>query len=171
MNNSLRFLITFLALFLAFYGFNIAYIGITSPGGLYSQFMDDHLNYIKVWRNLYITSAAKTLELLDYTVYTTGTTLKVQGASGFRLIYSCLGYGVISCFSAFVFSLPKTSGSRLLFFLTGLLTISLLNLGRLILISLYYNPESILFSINHHDLFNIILYSILLFMMYKWANT
>ena len=171
MNNSVRFLITFLTLFIAFYGFNIAYIGITSPGGVYAKFLDDHFNYIKVWRSLYISTAAGILELLGHTVYTTDTTLKVQGASGFRLVYSCLGYGIISCFSAFVFSLPKTRRSRLLFFLIGLLTISVLNLSRLIMISLYYNPELTMFSLNHHSIFNIILYIILLLMMFKWSNS
>lgn len=171
MREEIRFLFSFLILFLTFYGFNIGYIGLTSPGGLYWPFLDEHFNYIFVWRNLYISTAAKILELMGYTVYTTDITLKVQGYSGFRLVYSCLGYGIISCFSAFVLSFPKPFRSRLVFLLTGLLLILILNLCRFIFLPLFYDPRLTIFSINHHDIFNGTLYVILLAVMYKWANT
>jgi exosortase/archaeosortase family protein len=166
-----RFLINFLILFVTFYGLNIGYIGITSPGGLYFPFLDDHLNYIELWRNLYIAAAAKILELMDYVVYTTDISLKVQGHSGFKLVYSCLGYGIMSCFSAFVLSFPKPLRSRFSFLFVGLSIILSLNLCRLILISLFYNPQITLLSYNHHDIFNAVLYVAILVMSYKWVNS
>lgn len=171
MREETRFLFSFLILFLTFYSFNIGYIGLTSPGGLYSSFLNEHFNYILAWRNLYISTAAKILELMGYTVYTTDISLKVQGHSGFRLVYSCLGYGIISCFSAFALSFPKPFRSRLIFLLTGLLVILSLNLCRFIFLPLFYDPRLTLLSINHHDIFNGTLYIILLAVMYKWVNT
>ncbi|WP_316817493.1 exosortase Y [Pedobacter nyackensis] len=171
MNEGTRFILRFLLLFLTFYGFNIGYIGIVSPGGLYIPFLDEHCNYIAIWRNLYISVAAKALEIMGYTVSTTEISLKVQGHSGFRLVYSCLGYGIMSCFSAFTLSFPKPIRSRLTFLLTGLLVILILNLCRFILLPLFYNPQVTIFSANHHDIFNVVLYIILLAVMYKWVNT
>jgi len=171
MSDGIRFLISFPLLFFIFYGFNIGYIAITSPGGLYLSFLDEHCNYIELWRNLYIATAAKTLELMGYTVYTTDINLKVQGHSGFRLVYSCLGYGIMSCFSAFVLSFPKPLHSRLVFLLTGLTTIISLNLCRFILLPIFYNPKISILSANHHDIFNGVLYIILLLLIYKWVNS
>ena len=169
MRDGIRFSISFLVLFLTFYGFNLGYIGITSPGGLYFPFLDEYFNYIALWRNLYIAAAAKILELMGYVAYTTDISLKVQGHSGFRLVYSCLGYGIMSCFSAFVLAFPKPLRSRLIFLFIGLSLILSLNLCRLILIPLFYNPQIAILPINHHDIFNYGLYAAILFITYKWT--
>lgn len=171
MSASARFLLNFLALFSTFYGFNIGYIAITSPGGLYCPFLDEHGNYIELWRNLYIATAAKILELMGYAVHTTAISLKVQGHSGFRLVYSCLGYGIISLVSAFALSFPKPLYSRFLFLFKGIIVILTLNLCRFILIPLFYNPQITILSANHHDIFNGALYTVLLLMMYKWVSS
>jgi exosortase/archaeosortase family protein len=171
MLGGVQFSINFLILFVIFYGFNIGYIGITSPGRLYFPFLDDHLNYIELWRNLYIVAAAKILELMGYVVYTTNISLKVESHSGFRLVYSCLGYGIMSCFSAFVLAFPKPLHSRLTFLCVGLSLILSMNLCRLILISLFYNPHITMFSVNHHDIFNAVLYIAILFISYRWVNS
>lgn len=170
MSARVRFLFNFLIIFIIFYGFNIGYIAIINPGGLYFQFLDEHCNYIELWRNLYISTAAKILELMGYTVHTTAISLKVKDHSGFRLVYSCLGYGIMSFFSAFVLSFPKPFSSRIIFLFAGLIIILTLNLCRFIFIPLFYNPQITLLSANHHDIFNGILYLILLFMIYKWVN-
>jgi exosortase/archaeosortase family protein len=166
-----RFLLKFATLFITFYGFNIGYIAITSPGGLYFPFLDEHCNYIELWRNLYISTAAKILEFMGYTVHTTAISLKVKDHSGFRLVYSCLGYGIMSFFSAFVLSFPKPLGSRITFLFIGLTIILSLNLCRFIFIPLFYNPQITILSANHHDVFNGVLYLALLCMTGKWVNS
>lgn len=171
MSASVRFILNFLILFSTFYGFNIGYIAITSPGGLYCSFLDEHCNYIALWRNLYITTAANILKSMDYKVYTTATTLKIEGYAGFRLVYSCLGYGVISCFSAFVLSYPKPFRSKGIFLLTGLAIIISLNLCRFIFLPIIYHPGVGILSVNHHDIFNGMLYLVILLICYKWMNS
>lgn len=165
-----RFLVTFILLFLMFYGFHLCIIGITSPGRLYSSFIDQHFNYIKTWRQLSISATANILKMMGYTVYTTETTLKVDGLAGFKLVYSCLGYGIMSCFASFVLSFPKPWLSKITFLGLGLTTIQLLNIARFILISIYYKPQAIILQVNHHDLFNYTLYSILLLIVYVWLQ-
>lgn len=168
--SSLRFLISFCLIFCVLYGFNLFYIGITTPGGIYCSFLDQHFNYIKAWRYLCISTTAKVLASTGYIVYTTGTTLKVEGYAGFRLVYSCLGYGIMSFFVAFVLAFPKTIYSRVIFLIIGLLVIQLLNTLRFILIALFYKPKAILGFADHHDIFNYSLYTILLAMIYLWLN-
>jgi len=164
-----RFLISFLLLFGLFYGLNLLFIGITAPGGWYSSILDQYFNYIRAWRQFCILSTTKILEFSGYTIQTTETTLKVKGHSGFRLVYSCLGYGVMSFFAAFTLSFPKPFRSRIFFLAAGLIVIQLLNTIRFVLISLFYDPIT-RFPVNHHDLFNCLLYASLLGMMYVWVN-
>jgi exosortase/archaeosortase family protein len=167
-NPSFRFLISFALLFCLFYGFNLGYIGLSTPGGLYSPFLDQYVNYIKAWRQLCIFSTRQVLELMGHTVYTTDTTLKVQDHSGFRLVYSCLGYGVMSFFAAFTLAYPKPLRSRITFLVIGLISIQLLNTLRFVLIALFYQPKPIGYFADHHDVFNCALYLILLSMIYGW---
>lgn len=162
------FVMAFLSIFMLFYAFNILYIGITTPGGYYCPLLDMHLNYPVHWRTFYIWSTAHILKSLGYLVQTNSTGLTVIGHSGFRIVYSCLGYGIMSCFAAFVISYPKSLMSKTKFLIMGLTGIQLLNTLRFVLISIFYNNR--LISIDHHDLFNYLIYFILALSIYIWTN-
>ncbi|HKG06625.1 MAG TPA: glycosyltransferase, partial [Pedobacter sp.] len=166
--SSITFPICFVILFLSIYSFHIMYISITTPGGLYLAWFDKHLNYISRWRHFYIHSSARILEGLGYQVHIRATGLSVNGHSGFNMVYSCLGYGVMSCFSAFVLSFPKPLASRIKFLIVGLIGIQLLNTLRLILLAIYYNPCYT--SIDHHTIFNCCIYTITIISVYHWTN-
>ncbi len=66
-NEPLKFTLSFLVLFPAFYYFNIFYFGITSPGNHYNAFLADNLNYISELRLLLLKSSAQILHWLGYT--------------------------------------------------------------------------------------------------------
>lgn len=165
-----RFIMLFILLYLVFNYFNEFYIGITSPGGLYVPFLDEHLNYIAWWRNFSIESTAAILRWLGHTVLTNDIQLKIIGGGGFRLVYSCLGYGVMSVFAAFCISYPSPFKYRYAFLLGGLVFIQLLNIARFVLLSLYWDRRNPLFGMDHHDLFNIFIYVLLLFVCYLWIR-
>lgn len=164
-----RFLLQFPLLFLAFYAFNIAFIGITTPGHIYLEAVDKHLNYIQASRQLILTSTSTILNLFGYQVTTSAQQLHVEHHAGFKLVYSCLGYGVMSFFSAFVITFPKPDGRKWKFLIAGLATIQVLNLLRLLTIAIYWKRTDPIF-LNHHDLFNFLLYGILLMMIYFWLT-
>jgi len=164
----LKFLIAFLSLFLIFYMFNIVHIAITTPGGYYSEFTDLHLNYISSWRKFSISSTARILKSLGYLVHTTSCGLTVKGHSGFKIVYSCLGYGVMSCFAAFVISFPADLTSRIKFLLFGLVGIQVLNILRFVLLAIFYTHKRT--AIDHHDLFNYSLYLTLAISVYTWTK-
>lgn len=94
--------------------------------------------------------------------------LHVTGRSGFRLVYSCLGYGIMSVFTAFIMAYSKSIRSKLLFLLLGALSFQSLNLLRLLLITLYWRPG---YMINLHFLFNLLIYSIMGFMIIIWIRS
>jgi exosortase/archaeosortase family protein len=164
-----RFLCQFPLLFLALYAFNIAFIGVTTPGHIYLQELDKHFNYIQASRQLILTAASTILGSFGYQVSTSAQQLRVQGRGGFNLVYSCLGYGVMSFFAAFVIAFPKSGGSKWKFLAFGLLTIQALNLIRFLAIAIYWRRTDSSFM-DHHTIFNLLLYGILLIMIYQWLR-
>ncbi len=166
----IRFVISFVSLYLILYYFNEVYIGITAKGGIYVPFLDQNLNYIKWWRNFSIQITADILRWLGNIVYTNATQLKVIGKSGFTLVYSCLGYGIMSAFTAFCISFPSPFKYRVGFMLFGLIFIQIMNIGRFVLLSLYWNNHNRFLGLDHHDLFNILIYISLIVISYLWIR-
>ncbi|MET3114755.1 exosortase/archaeosortase family protein [Pedobacter sp. CG_S7] len=166
----LRFLFLFPTLFLVLYFFNLAFIGFTIPGGYYIQFLDQYLNYINLWRYFNITTTANVLNKLGYEVYIDTNRLHVQGRAGFILVYSCLGYGILSLFGAFVLSYPKTLKNRLIYLTCGVFVFQLLNITRFVLTALYWKPAPLFLKINSHEIFNWTIYAIIAISTYLWLN-
>lgn len=169
-NPTYRFLILFIGIFSALYYFNIFFLGMTSPENYYSPFLDKNLNYVFLLQETLMKITVYILELLGYNTFTKDNWLHVSGKGGFILAYSCLGIGVMSFFTAFVIAFPKPLKSKLLFLPAGLIFIQLLNITRFVLLSLYWKGSIFKNVIDHHDLFNLILYVILLGVIYLWVN-
>jgi len=169
-NEPVRFTIIFLILFFIFYYFNIAFFGITSEGRYYSAFLADHVNYIDWLRWLLLKCSAGILSGLGYTVITSKYQLLVIGIGSIRLIYTCLGFGVMSFFAAFVLAYPKPRKPKLIFLFAGLFAIQLLNVIRFVLLSLFWDRQSQRI-IDHHTIFNIIIYIIIVISLYFWVRS
>ncbi|MEJ2881694.1 exosortase Y [Pedobacter sp. GR22-6] len=163
-----NFLIRFVILFSLLYGTHIFFIAVSTPGGFYIKWFDQHINYIKAWRKLDIHASAFLLRNFGYTVYTNETGLSVRHYSGFRLVYSCLGYGIMSSFTAFVLAFPKPLKTKFGFIFLGVITIQLMNILRLVLIALFYKSDNFF---DHHLLFNISIYLLIALFIYLWTDT
>jgi exosortase/archaeosortase family protein len=160
----------FLILFIVLYGSNILFISITSPGGMYIAWLAEHVNYIQAWRTFDLQSTAAMLHILGYLTTSDGFTLAVAGHAGFKLVYSCLGYGLMSFFAAFVLAWPETRLQKIKMLLSGLATIQALNLVRFLCISIYWKPKFKSFWLDHHTIFNIILYACVLAALCWWTS-
>jgi len=165
----LKFIISFLCLFLLFYFFNIMFFGITTPGNHYSPFLADHLNYIQGLRWLLLNTSAAILNLMGFTTITNNYELLVAGHSIIQVVYSCLGLGVISFFAAFVLAYPKPLKSKLIFIVAGILVIEMLNVLRFILLALFWTKRDAQIM-DHHTLFNITIYIIIAISLYFWVK-
>jgi exosortase/archaeosortase family protein len=164
-----KFLLVFLSLFTLFYYFNILFFGLTSEGNHYNAFLDEHLNYIRLLRNILLGATAQLLNLMGYTAITSDTELLVAGRGTIQLVYSCLGLGVMSFFTAFVIAYPKKLKVKLVFLLCGLLVIQLLNIIRFVLLALFWNKTKGII-LDHHTIFNIIIYVIIGISIYFWVK-
>ena len=165
----LRFAVIFIVLFLLFYYFNICFFGITQPGNYYSTFLANNLNYIQLLRHFLLNSSAQILTWMGFITITNDTELLLVGHGTLRLVYTCLGLGVMSFFSAFVIAYPGAWHLKLVFILVGFIVIQLLNILRFILLALFWQRQTGQI-IDHHLIFNIIIYIIVAVSLYFWVK-
>ena len=168
-NEPLRFIGSFIIMFLAFYYFNIYFFGITSSGNHYSALLANHFNYISGLRWLLLHSTAQLLNWMGFVAITNNYELLVAGHGVLQLVYSCLGLGVISFFAAFVLSYPKEWRSKIIFLISGISVIEFLNIIRFILLALFWNKHNN-GIIDHHTIFNIIIYLVIAVSLYFWVK-
>ena len=169
-NPAYKFVVIFLSIYFLLDYFTLFYMGITAPGNFYNSFIDTHLNYVRGLRHILIDTTAGLLRTQGYQVTTSDTFLHAYNVGGFNIVYSCLGFGIMSFFLAFVIAYPKSLKSKLIFAPIGLTIIQCLNITRLYLLTIYWRKSIFIGKIDHHTLFNIILYLILLLMIYVWIN-
>jgi exosortase/archaeosortase family protein len=165
----LRFLIVFLGLFLFFYYFNIFFFSITSHGDHYVPFFDEHLNYIRWLRILLLTISRTIVNILGFTCISNDYQLLVAGRGIIDVVYSCLGLGVMSFFAAFVIAYPKKLKPKLIFLISGLVCIQVLNILRFVLLAVLWDKKSHLI-LDHHTIFNIVIYIIIAISLYFWVK-
>jgi len=165
----LRFLVLFLLLFLLFFYFNNFFLGITSPGNYYNDFLARHLNYIQSLRTFLLASTKIILSWFGYTSIYNDIEILIVGKGILVFRYDCLGLGLMSFFSAFVIAYPKKIKSKLLFLLCGIVVIQVLNIARFVLLAIFWKQREGLI-LNHHTIFNIIIYLIIGLSLYIWVK-
>ncbi len=168
-NTPLKFIFKFLFLFLLFYYFNIIFFGLTSPGNYYSPFLANHLNYIQGIRWILLNASTGLLNLLGFSAICNNYYLLVAGRGTIQVVYACLGLGVISFFTAFVLAYPKPLKSKIIFIIAGILTIEVLNVLRFVLLALFWNKSDSKI-IDHHTIFNIVIYILIAISLYFWVK-
>jgi len=143
-------------------------IGITVPGGYYSPFIDQHLNYIAGLRWLLLNASKGLLNLFGYATYFKDSyTIKMQLGRGVKVVYSCLGYGLFSFWIAFIFANNPAVKKMLLWMVGGVLIIFLLNVCRIAIMLIAVNKHwPSLFNLDNHTLFNIAAYAVIFIMIY-----
>ena len=165
----LKFILTFCILY---YGTK-AMIGITTPGGYYVTFADKYLDYISGLRYLLLHSSKGLLNLLGFDIYLKDSyTIKMVNGRGVQVVYSCLGYGLLSFWIAFVIANKLSFRKMLQWMIGGVLVIILLNVSRisLMLISVNKHWPSLL-NLDNHTWFNIVAYGAIFCMMYLFDRS
>jgi exosortase/archaeosortase family protein len=169
-SKAVKFSVTFVVLFLVFYYFNIGFFSITSPQSIhYNSFIADNFNYIRALRHLLLLSTAFVLRCAGFESVTNEFELLTAGRGGIRLVYSCLGLGLMSFFSAFVLAYPKPLKKKLLFLLSGLAVIQLLNVLRMTTVAIFGGSRA-QHIIDHHIIFNGIIYIVIAIGLYFWVT-
>ena len=164
-----RFVLIFLSLFAIFFYFNIYFFGITLPGQHYIPFVANYLNYIGLLRYILLSTTAFVVKAFGFTVIHNDWQLLVAGKGSIKVVYSCLGLGVMSFFAAFVLAYPKKLKAKITFLLTGLVCIQVLNVLRFVLLSIFWDKKSGMI-LDHHTIFNIVIYILITVSLYFWVK-
>lgn len=131
----LRFVIKFLVVFLVCYYGTIALIGLSVPGGRYIAFIDHYLNYISWLRSSLLNGSKLLLSFFGINTYLAGPyNLRVVNGRGIRMVYECIGYGVMSFWIAFVVASAGSFKKKAGWIIFGLFFIWVLNVIRLSLL-------------------------------------
>ncbi len=139
---------------------------------MYSPFLDAHLNIIK-WLTGFLTGAARFfLEALNYTVYQKNySSLRLGHTGGINVNPTCLGWGVMSFWVAFVFANSGGLKHKFKWMLIGIVSICILNITRIILIALATHLHwQTISSLDHHLTFNIFSYGCIFILMYWYTS-
>lgn len=158
----------FLGLFcVLFYGTELV-IGLSTPEGSYNSFVASHLNFVDPFRRTLLRSTQSLLSAMGYQTYFRNPfTLSFVGGKGIRMVYSCLGYGLLSFWIAFVFANGGGWKRKAGWMLGGCLALIIINVLRLSLVLLADNKGwPIPLGWDHHTWFNIIAYLLIFLMIY-----
>jgi exosortase/archaeosortase family protein len=122
-----------------------------------------------VFRRFLLWGGAQFAAVMGYPSDYTDFTMTVRGGSGVRMVYSCMGFGLIAAFAALVLAWPARLKNKLISLGVGIAIIIILNMIRI-------GGLAVLFSngyyehfdfINHHDLFNVVVV-VLIFLFFAW---
>ena len=165
----LRFVLTFLSLFLLLYCTNLFFLGITTPGNYYNDFLARHFNYIQGLRTFLLVSTKTILSWFGYSSIYNDTEILIVGKGTLILNYFCLGLGLTSFFTAFVIAYPGKWKTKLLLVFSAIIKIQILNIIRFVLLAIFWQQRHGMI-LDHHTVFNIIIYIIIGITLYFWVK-
>ena len=148
-------------------------IGITTPGGYYVPFADTYLDYISGLRHLLLHTSKGLLTMIGFDVYLKDSyTIKMVNGRGVQVVYSCLGYGLLSFWIAFIIANKMSFRMMLKWMMGGLLVIFSLNVFRIALMLISVNKRwPSLLNLDNHTWFNIVAYGAIFCMIYLFDRS
>lgn len=151
----------------------LAIIGLSTPENHYNSFVANYLNFISPLRSSLLHGAKVFLSVLGYsTDLVDDYTLAMPGESGIRMVYSCIGYGVMSFWVAFIIANKGNWRKKTAWVVGGLVALWFINIMRLALLLLTINKGwSIPFGWDHHTWFNIFAYLLIFTMIFFYDKS
>lgn len=163
------FFVKFLSAFTVLYFLFPLYWGLTGTGGkMYSPFLAKYFNLIE-WFASFLTNCAEAiLNILGYKTFQRQyNVLRIEQSRGIIVNPSCLGWGVMSFWFAFVFANEGTKMYKAKWIAVGLSTIITLNIFRIALIALANHLKwTTITGLDHHQTFNIASYGCVFILMF-----
>ena len=113
----------------------------------------------------------KLLEGMGYVVQkNSGRMLSIQGTPGLFMGDSCNGISLFALFSIFIIAFPGKIISKFIFIPAGILAIHLLNVFRVVVLSVIETYSYSWTEFNHTYTFTILIYSFIVWMWLFWIN-
>lgn len=168
----LLFVIKALLLFAALLFIKYIHRSIIDPASDFifaSQIRD--FNIYSVCADALIYPAQIIVNTLGYQTIISERVLSIVGARGIIIHAPCLGFNIIGAFIILItaYPSPREWWVKAIFILVGVMGIQMLNILRVTALVIK-NNYSFELPINHHDLFNIIIYSFVFVTFYIWVK-
>ncbi len=167
-NTFLQFILVFAFVFLICYFGALFITGVAIKGGMYSPFVEKYFNLSAWLRSSLIAGTKLFVSFFGIeTIRTDDYVLSIPKANGIRIVYSCLGFGVMSFWTAYIIATSAKKVKKIQWLFIGLLLIWVINVLRISMVLLAgYKGWKFPFGLDHHTWFNIIAYVAIFMMMY-----
>lgn len=128
-------------------------------------------NALESLRSILVVGTAKGLSLLGYDSFVSGWIVGIKGQGAVSVQTPCLGINVCLVFLGLIIAYPSAYKwwQKSLYLLLGVFIIQFVNLLRMIAMVLVVSYRYEL-PIEHHDLFNMVIYSIIFGLFYWFIN-
>lgn len=167
------YVVKFIGLFVLIYLVTFSVIGLSAPGGYYSSIIHDYFDYVSWLRTSLLYGSKWALSIFGYDTYIAEKyLLKLKDGGGVRVVYSCLGYGVMSFWIAFIYANKGNIKRKLIWMLGGLLIVWMINVVRISLLLIAVNKRWYIHApLDHHTLYNVVAYLIIFVLIYFYDRS
>lgn len=170
---ALLFVASLFIFYLIFSQGNLFMNSVMSPGArYYNASIAEHFDYIQGLKTALIVPAVWIIKLFGfYAIHNEMDVLVVDGPH-LRVNYSCLGLGVMSFLVAFIIAFPSKLKAKIKLLIFGIVLIYVLNVLRIAALGIllgYFKSQRENFTY-HHEIFNILVYLIILLVLYLWIK-
>ena len=161
------YLVKFIGAFCILFFGTKAVIGLTVPGGYYSPFVANHLDYPSLLRSSLLHGTRILVGIFGFDAYLRDAyRVAFVNGRGVRLVYTCLGYGVLSFWIAFIYANSGSFFKKTTWILIGCIFIWLINVARISLVLIATNRGwDNSYTMEQHSFYNIIVYACIFLMM------
>ena len=163
----------FLGTFCILYFGTKAIIGLTVPSGYYSPFVATYLDYPSLLRRSLLNGTRLLAALFGFDTHLRDAyRIYILNGRGVRLVYGCLGYGLLSFWIAFIVANKGNFIKKTKWIITGCFFIWFINVIRISLVLIANNQNwNISITMEQHTVFNITVYILIFFMIWLFHRS
>ena len=172
-NRYLLYLVKFACIFSVFYFGTLLIIGLSSPENFYAPFIARYCDFITPLRYSILHTADYFLNLVSYqTDWANSYTFGIVGGQRVKMVYSCVGYGVMSFWGAFILANNGKTVQKLLWLIVGWVVLWCINVLRIvILLIILKDGNELQLPFDHHTLFNVAAYMAIFAMIFIYDRS
>jgi len=169
----ITYMVKFAIAFCLLYFGTLAVIGLSAPEGVYSEFVAKYLDYVQGLRLSLLQASKSLLSFFGYTGYTPDKfILQMSDGTAIKMVYSCVGYGVMSFWGAFIIANKSSWLKKVKWIAIGWIAIWCINVLRITFLLIALSKHwQIPLGLDHHTWFNIAAYILIFVLIYFYDRS
>lgn len=147
-------------------------VGFAAPGGFYSSFVAERLDFVGWYRGALLSVCSRILHNVGYTNFVTKQYLQVINGVTVHLSYGCLGFGITSFWVSLALAFPSSARRKTKYLFLGLAAITTLNIIRVVSLAIVYSsPIAYKYQhVDHHFIANVVIYTVFFALLALWLK-